>query len=155
MPEATPEVRVSKAANGMIFLGILYVFLSLGALVRHYHTAAAWQDVLTLSIALSSIGLGYGIRHGSCRCLYAATGLFTVLTGYLFWASVSWQTLRPAVRCILSGYMASRLYRAISSMQQLLAQQAFPLQLSRYGAFFLRRKALVAEQATEKRSRQA
>jgi hypothetical protein len=151
MPEMTPEARVSKAANSLIFLGLLYVFLSLGALVRHYHAAYAWQDVLTLGIALSSIGLGYGVRYGSCRCLYAATGLFTVLTGYLFWAGVSWQTLRLAIRCLLSGYTVSRLYRAISPMRQLRAQQAFPLPLSRYGAFFLRRKALAAaEQVTEK-----
>jgi hypothetical protein len=149
-----PEARVSKAANGMIFLGILYVFLSLAALVNHYNTIYAWTDVLTLGIALSSIGLGYGIRHGSCRCLYAATGLFTVLTGYFFCASVFWHTWRLAIRCVLSGYTASLLYRAISPMHRLQAQQAFPLQPSRYGAFFLRHKALAAaRKAAENRSR--
>lgn len=144
MAEAAAEARVSKAANVVIFLGILYALQSLVAMVRHYGIAHAWTDVLTLGVALSSIGLGYGIRYGSARCLYVATGLCTGLTGYFFYASVLGHTLRPALRCVLSGWTMCLLYCALSPMRCLRERQAFPLRPSRYGAFFLRRTRLGA-----------
>jgi hypothetical protein len=99
---------------------------------------------LTLALALGSIGLGYGIRYGYFVCLYAAISLFTILTGSVFYIAVSWHLPRFALRGMLSGYMLWLLCRALAPMAQLSAQQAFPLPMSRYGAFFLSRRALTA-----------
>ena len=76
----TPEERVGKTANVVIFLGILYAVLAVVMLLRGTDTTT--RSLLTLGISFAVIGLGYGIRYGSMVCLYLTTGLFGLFIGY-------------------------------------------------------------------------
>ena len=140
MRHVTPAARVGKTANVVIFLGILYTMLALVAVLHIHETTQAWYDVVVLMVAMGIIGLGYGIRYGNPGCLYAATGLFTVLTSYFFYAAVSYRALRPMIRFLLSAWAVYMLCRSIPAMHFLKQTHSTPLQTSRYGAFFLRRR---------------
>jgi hypothetical protein len=140
MRDVTPAARVGKTANVVIFLGILYALLALVAVMRVHETMSAWYDLAVLLVALACIGLGYGIRYGNLGCLYAATGLFIALTGYFFYAAVSYKALRPMIRFCLSAWAVYMLYCSIPALHFLKQTHSAPLQTSRYGAFFRRRR---------------
>jgi hypothetical protein len=125
----------------VIFLGILYSVISLVAVWREAGTAQQWYSVAAMAVALSIVGLGYGIRSGSPGCLYVATGLFVGLAGYFFAAGVVHGTWRAVVRFLLSGWSVLLLCRAVPAMSVLQQTRTKPLQTSRFGEFFLRRKA--------------
>src|SRR5262252_7890772 len=72
MTHRTPVQRLGITANLVIFLGILYALLHCMALLGLLHGYRL--PGLGLVIALSIVGLGYGIRYGSRACLYAASG---------------------------------------------------------------------------------
>jgi RsiW-degrading membrane proteinase PrsW (M82 family) len=125
----------------VIFLGILYVVISLVAVWREAGTAQQWYSVVAMAVALGVVGLGYGIRSGSSGCLYVATGLFVGLAGYFFAAGVLHGAWRAAVRFLLSGWSVVLLCRAVPAMHVLKQTRTKPLQTSRFGELFLRRKA--------------
>jgi hypothetical protein len=137
----TPAARVGKTANVVIFLGILYAVMSLVAVFREAGTPQHWYSVVAMAVAVGVVGLGYGIRSGSLGCLYVATGLFVGLTGYFFAVGVSHGALRSVVRFLLSGWAVLLLCRALPAMYVLKQTRTKPLQTSRFGEFFLRRKA--------------
>jgi hypothetical protein len=115
--------------------------MALPGLVREAESAQQWATGMILRVAVGIIGLGYGIRAGSLRCLYIATGVFAGSTGYLLYMGVPHGTLRPLVRLLLSGWAVFLRCRAIPAMQALQQTQSKPLQTSRCGEFFLRRQA--------------
>ena len=130
-----PAQRLGTTANLVIFLGLLYTVLHLLGflgLLHGYHLPG-------LVIALSLLGLGYGIRYGSSACLYVATALFAGLSLYFGVLVVSGWIPYYMLRLALSVWALWRLYCAIPAMQLLQQEQAFPLPMSRYGEFFLRR----------------
>ena len=135
----TPEQRVGRIANLMIFLGILYTLLSLAALFGSVAMRARGFGSTGLIVALAVIGLGYGIRYGSSACLYAATGLFVGFTGYALVRLVPAPGAFPALRLALSGLALYGLGRSIPAMRTLKQTGSAPVQSSRYGNFFLRR----------------
>jgi len=135
MTYRTPAQRLGMTANLVIFLGILYTLLHLLAilgLLRGYRLPG-----LGLVIALGMLGLGYGIRHGSSACLYAATGAFAGLSLYLGALVVSAWRPYHMLRLVLSAWTLWRLCHAIPLMRLLQQEQAFPLPMSRYGEHFL------------------
>jgi hypothetical protein len=131
----SPAQRLSRTANLAILLGLLYTVLhllgSLG-LLHGYHFPG-------LVIALGLLGLGYGIRYGSSACLYVATVVCAGLSLYCGALVVSVWTPYYMLRLLLSTWACWRLYRAIPAMRLLQQEQAFPLPMSQYGAFCLRR----------------
>jgi hypothetical protein len=135
----TPEQRVGRVANLMIFLGILYMVLSLAALFGSAAMRARGFGLMGLIVALAVIGLGYGIRYGSVACLYAATGLFVGFTGSALVRFVPAPGVFPALRLALSGLALYGLGRSIPAMRTLTQTGSTPIQSSRYGDFFLRR----------------
>ena len=124
-------------ANLVIFLGILYALLHLLAILRLLHGYRL--PGLGLVIALSILGLGYGIRYGSSACLYAAMGTFAGLS--LYFGALVVVAGRPyhMLRLVLSAWTFWRLCRALPLMRLLQQERAFPLPMSRYGERFLRR----------------
>jgi hypothetical protein len=135
----TPEQRVGRTANLMIFLGILYTVLSLAALLGSAAMRARGFGLTGLIGALVVIGLGYGIRYGSAACLYAATGLFVGFTSYALVRLIAAPGVFPALRLALSGLALYGLGRSIPAMRTLKQTGSPPVQSSRYGDFFLRR----------------
>jgi hypothetical protein len=135
----TPEQRVGRIANLMVFLGILYTLLSLAALLGSAALRARGLGLTGLIVALAVIGLGYGIRYGSVACLYAATGLFVGFTGYALVRLVPAPGVFPTLRLGLSGLALYGLGRSIPAMRTLKQTGSTPVQSSRYGDFFLRR----------------
>jgi hypothetical protein len=130
-----PAQRLGMTANLVIFLGLLYAVLHLLGFLGVLHG----YRLPGLVIALSLLGLGYGIRYGSSACLYAATVLFAGLSLYFGALVVSGWIPYHMLRLALSAWALWRLYRAIPAMQLLQQERAFPLPMSRYGALFLRR----------------
>jgi hypothetical protein len=131
----SPAQRLGRTANLVIFLGLLYTVLHLLGflgLLHGYHLPG-------LVIALGLLGLGYGIRYGSSACLYVATAVCAGLSLYFGALLVSGWTPYYMLRLVLSAWAWWRLYRALPAMQILQQEQAFPLPMSSYGAFFLRR----------------
>jgi hypothetical protein len=122
-------------ANLVIFLGLLYTVLHLLGFLGVLHG----YHLPGLVIALSLLGLGYGIRYGSSACLYVATALFTGLSLYFGVLMVSGWIPYYMLRLGLSVWTLWRLYHAIPVMKLLQQEQAFPLPMSRYGERFLRR----------------
>lgn len=135
----TPEQRVSRAANATIFLGILYAALSCAALLGVSSLAQRGYGFSSLVIALVIFGLGYGIRQGSAVCLYSAIAGFAMLSIYFWRLYTASGSPTFLLRCILNGWIALILCQAITAFQTLRHTRAFPLPISRYGAFFLRR----------------
>ncbi len=134
----TPEERVGKTANVVIFLGILYAVLAIVMILRGAETAT--HSLFTLGMSLAVIGLGYGIRYGSMLCLYLTTSLFGLFIGYFGYTTGMFKTLRPALRLALSCWALLRLCRSIPAMRILQQTHSKPSSSSRYGDFFLRRK---------------
>jgi hypothetical protein len=122
-------------ANLVIFLGLLYTVLHLLGFLGLLHG----YRLPGLVVALSLVGLGYGIRYGSSACLYVATALFAGLSLYFGALVVSGWTPYYMLRLVLSTWALWRLCRAIPAMQFLQQEQAFPLPMSRYGELLLRR----------------
>ena len=131
----SPAQRLGMTANLVIFLGLLYTVLHLLGFLGVLHG----YRLPGLVIALSLLGLGYGIRYGSSACLYAAMVLFAGLSLYFGALVVSGWIPYHMLRLALSVWALWRLYRAIPAMQLLQQERAFPLPMSRYGALFLRR----------------
>ena len=136
---STPEQRVGRAANVTIFLGILFTLIHLLALSGLSAMAQRGYGLPGLVIAVGFIGLGYGIRYGSNVAFYLSTGGFAALSAYF--AARFAITGEPAmlVRCVVTAWASASLCRAIPAMRTLRRNAAFPLPMSRYGAFFLRR----------------
>ena len=137
MTHRTPAQCLGMTANLVIFLGILYTLLHLMALLgllRGYRLHG-----LGLVIALGVLALGYGIRHGSSACLYAATGIFAGLS--LYFGALVLAAERPyhMLRLGLSAWTFWRLCGALPLMRLLQQERAFPLPMSRYGERFLQR----------------
>ena len=130
-----PAQRLGTTANLVIFLGLLYTVLHLLGFLGLLHG----YRLPGLVIALSLLGLGYGIRYGSSACLYVATALFAGLSLYFGVLVVSGWIPYYMLRLGLSVWALWRLYHAIPAMQLLQQAQAFPLPMSRYGERFLRR----------------
>ena len=130
-----PAQRLGMTANLVIFLGLLYTVLHLLGFLGLLHG----YRLPGLVIALSLLGLGYGIRYGSSACLYVATALFAGLSLYFGVLVVSGWIPYYMLRWGLSVWALWRLYHAIPAMQLLQQAQAFPLPMSRYGERFLRR----------------
>ena len=135
----TPEQQVGNAANLTIFLGILYSFLNVAALLGRTSLAARGFGVVGLGVALAIIVLGYGIRQGAMGSLYAATGLFALFTAYSLMQLQAHANSLYIFRLILSGWVMIKLFRAIPAMKTLHETHSKPVQSSRYGDFFLRR----------------
>jgi hypothetical protein len=145
MRHSPPAQRLSRTANLVIFLGLLYTVLHLLGFIGLLHG----YRLLGLVVALSLLGLGYGIRYGSSTCLYAATALCAGLSLYFGALVVSDWTPYYMLRLVLSAWAFWRLCCAIPAMRLLQQEGAFPLPMSRYGALFLRQ---VRGRATQKRS---
>jgi hypothetical protein len=135
----TPAQRVGKMANLVIFLGILYTVLHLVALCGSAGLAARGYGWSGLPVALGIIGLGYGIRYSSAVCLYTATGVFALLTGFNGSRLFSHLMFGQAVRLLLSAWTLYGLCRALPAMSILKKTHAVPVRTSRYGDLFLRR----------------
>lgn len=138
MTYCTPAQRLGMTANLVIFLGILSTLLHLMALRGLLHG----YRLPGLVLALGILGFGYGIRHGSSVCLYAATGTFAALSLYFGAQVVSAWRPYYMLRLGLSAWTLWRLCRALSLMWTLQQEQVFPLPMSRYGERFLRRLRL-------------
>src|SRR5262245_18512169 len=137
MIHRTSAQRLGTTANLVIFLGIFYALVHFTAFLGLLHGYRL--PGLGLVIALSILGLGYGIRYGSRACLYAATGIFAGLS--LSFGALVVATWRPyhMLRLGLSAWTLWRLYRTLPLMRLLQQAGAFPLPMSRYGERFLRR----------------
>ena len=141
MSAVTPEQRVGKIANLVIFLGILYTVLHLVALFGSAGLTAQGYGWPGLLIALGILGLGYGIRYSSMICLYTALGVFALLTGFHGYRCILHFTFGQALRVLLSAWAFYGLCRAMPAMYTLKKTNSIPVRTSRYGAFFLRRGA--------------
>jgi hypothetical protein len=137
----TPEERVGKTANLVIFLGILSTVLSVITLIGRWESTVLLSQIITLGAALGVIALGYGIRYGSRVCLYLTTGLGICLVGYFASTAASLPTVRTVLRLALSVWVLVGLCRAIPAMRILHRTHSRPVSTSRFGEFFLRRKA--------------
>ena len=146
MRHSSPAQRLGRTANLVIFLGLLYTVLHLLGFLGLLHG----YRLPGLVIALGLLGLGYGIRYGSSACLYVAMAICAGLNLYFGVLVVSGWTPYHMLRSVLSAWAFWRLYRAIAAMQLLRQEGAFPLPMSRYGEFLLRR---VQRRATQKRMR--
>ena len=136
---STPAQRVGRAANVTIFLGILFTVIHLLALGGAAAMAQRSYGLPGLAISVGFIGLGYGIRYGNYAAFYLTAGGFAALGAYF--AARFAITGEPAMllRCVVTAWASASLCRAISDMRTLRQNAAFPLPMSRYGAFFLRR----------------
>jgi hypothetical protein len=123
----------------MIFLGILYTALHLVALLGNAGLASRSFGLPGLLVALGVIGLGYGIRYSSTRCLYAATIVFAALTLYGCMVMLTAPAIRSVIRFLLSALALYGLCRSIPAMRLLQATHTPPIRTSRYGDLFLRR----------------
>ena len=135
----TPERRVGRAANVTIFLGILFAVIHLLAMGGLAAMEQRGYGPAGLGVSVGLIVVGYGIRHGSYTALYIAMGAYTVLTVHAVARLATAGTPALFVRSAVAAWMLVSLCRAIPHMRELHRQAAFPLPMSRYGAFFLRR----------------
>ena len=135
----TPEQRVGRAANVTIFLGILFAVIHLLALSGLQAMAQRGYGLAGLAISVGFLGLGYGIRYGSYAALYLTTGGFAVLSVHAVARLAIVGTPAMFVRSAVAVWMLVSLCRAIPDMGLLHRKAAFPLPMSRYGSFFLRR----------------
>jgi hypothetical protein len=137
----TPEQRVGKIANLVIFLGILYTVLHLVALCGSTGLTARGYGWPGLLVALGMLGLGYGIRYSSMICLYTALGVFALLTGFHGYRCGLYFSVGQLLRVLLSAWAFYGLCRALPAMYVLKKTNSIPVRTSRYGDFFLRRRA--------------
>ena len=146
---STPEQRVGKAANVSIFLGILFTLIHLLALSGLPAMTQRGYGLPGLAIAVGFIGLGYGIRYGSYAAFYLTTGGFAALGVYFAARFAITVESAMLLRGVLTAWAFANLCRAISDLRTLRQNDAFPLPMSRYGTFFLRRWA-TTEKALER-----
>lgn len=137
---STPAQRVGRAANVTIFLGILFTLIHLLALGGVTALAQRGYGLPGLVIAVVFLGLGYGIRYGSYAAFYLATGGFAALGAYFAARLVITGEPAMLLRCAVTAWASASLCRAIPDMRTLRQNAAFPLPMSRYGAFFFQRR---------------
>ncbi len=137
----SPEKRVGKTANLLIFLGILYSSISILGFTGCVFFSGRGYGVVSLIIALIVVVMGYTIRYGVIKCLYAATGLFTILTIYFILKFVNSMEFFWGIRLGLSGWALSSIIIVIPDMIKLKANGSMPDRNSKYKDFFLRRKS--------------
>lgn len=132
--------RVGKAANLVIFLGILSIVLSTLALtVSHGLTQRGYGFGYSI-IGLIMIGLGYGIRYRYKYGLYAAITLFITLSCNFFIKLFFHHTPYLGLRLVLCSWVSFRLIQSVSSMQILIATDTFPDKTNRFLRLILRQK---------------
>ena len=141
----TPEQRVGRAANVTIFLGILFTVIHLAGLSGLAAMAQRGYGLAGLAVAVGFVAVGYGIRFGSYAALYLATGGFAVLTVYSVARLATTGAPAAFLRSAVAAWMLVGLCRAVPAMRILHRKAAFPLPMSRYGSFFLRRWARKTE----------
>ncbi len=132
--------RVGKVANLVIFLGILGIILSIVALTISQGLAQRGYGFGYIMIGLFMMGLGYGIRYRYKYCLYAAMVLFLVLSCNFLFKLFVHHTSYLTLRFVLCAWVTFRLILSISSMQVLIATDAFPERDNRFMRFLLRKK---------------
>lgn len=126
----TPEQRVGKTANLIIFLGILYTILSL---------AAGGFGGIGLIVAPAVIGLGYGIRYSSTICLHISVGGFALLGSALLFEAATASSPLQIARFLLSAWTLYVLWRTVPALRLLKQNGSKPVRSSPYGDLFLRR----------------
>lgn len=136
----SPEQRVGRAANVTIFLGILFAVMHLLALSGLPGMAQRGYGLPGLAASGGLIVVGYGIRYGSYAALFLAGGAFAIVTALSVARLADAATPAAFLRAAVAAWMLVSLCRAIPDMRALHRREAFPLPMSRYGAFFLRRK---------------
>ena len=136
----TPEIKVGKTANLIIFIGILYSSLSLLALTVCNFFMEKGYGVTSLIIGMVIIGLGYGIRFGKTSCMYATAGIFTAVSAYYIFNIITGSHTTVIIRLIFSLWALSSIARSIPAMIKLKAAGSTPDRNSKYKEFFLRRK---------------
>lgn len=136
----TPEIKVGKTANLLIFLGILYSSLSAFSFVGCGFFAGRGYGVISLLIGLTVISMGYFIRYGVAMCLYIAAGIFACATIYFIIKIIFGFEFYWTLRLCLSGWVLSSLLRSIPAMMELKETGSMPDRNSKYKDFFLRRK---------------
>lgn len=136
---STPEQRVGRAANVTIFLGILFTLIHLLALSGLAGMAQRGYGLLGLVISIGFLGLGYGIRHGNYAAFYLTISGFAALSVYFAARLVITGEPAMLLRGVLTAWALASLCRAIPDLRTLRQNDAFPLPMSRYGAFFFRR----------------
>jgi len=129
---------VGKTANLIIFIGILYTFLSILSLVVCSFFTERGYGIKSLIIGLFIISLGYGIRYGYMPSLYAATTLFSAAAIYFIFLVLDGQYI-IIIRLMLCLWVLSLTVRSIPAMFKLKAEGLSPDRNSKYKDFFLRR----------------
>lgn len=132
--------RVGKVANLVIFLGILGIILSILALTVSHGLALRGYGFGYSIIGLLMIGLGYGIRYRYKYCLYAAVTLFIALSCSFIFKLFVYHTAYLMMRLVLCLWVSFRLVQSISSLQMLIATDAFPDRSNRFISLLMRRK---------------
>ena len=138
-----PEKRVGKTTNTIIFIGILYSFLSLIATTMYTSLLERGFGVKSVIAGLIIIGLGYGIRYGSRLCLYISATVFTLLPVYFLLQFMDTKHVNYLFRIICSIWILSAIARSIPAMITLKVKGSLPDLTSKYKNFFLRRKPLL------------
>lgn len=138
----SPERRVGKTANLVIFIGILYSCISLLGLTVCGFFVERGYGVCSLIVGLVVVGLGYGIRYGKMTPLYVATGLFTSVSIYYTYLITSGGSAMMIIRLLFCVWVVVALGMAIPAMLRLKAAGSLPDRGCKYRDFFLRRKAL-------------
>ena len=133
------EKLVGKTANLIIFIGILYTFLSILSLVVCSFFAERGYGITSLIIGLFIISLGYGIRYGYLPSLYTAATLFSAAALYFIYLILAKQNYITIIRLTLSLWVVSLVARSIPAMLKLKAEGLSPDRNSKYKDFFLRR----------------
>ena len=136
-----PEQRVGRAANVTIFLGLLFTVIHLAELGGLPALAAKSYGLGGLAVSVGYVVVGYGIRFGSYTALFLAAGGFAVLTVQTALRLAATGAPAAFLRSAVAAWMLVSLCRAVPAMRELHRKEAFPLPMSRYGAFFLRRWA--------------
>lgn len=132
--------RVGKVANLVIFLGILGITLSILALTISQGIALRGYGFGSIVIGLLMIGLGYGIRYRYKYCLYAAVALFVTLSCSFLLKLFIYHTVYLTMRFVLCSWVSFRLVQSVSSLQMLIATDAFPDRNNRFISFLMGRK---------------
>ncbi|UJS17957.1 MAG: hypothetical protein L3J17_02575 [Candidatus Jettenia sp.] len=132
--------RVGKVANLVIFLGILSIILSILALTISQGLALRGYGFGSIVIGLLMMGLGYGIRYRYKYCLYAAVALFVTLSCSFLLKLFIYHTVYLTMRLVLCSWVSFRLVQSVSSLQMLIATDAFPDRNNRFISFLMRRK---------------
>ncbi|MDN3511498.1 MAG: hypothetical protein QY310_10435 [Candidatus Jettenia sp. CY-1] len=132
--------RVGKVANLVIFLGILSIILSILALTISQGLALRGYGFGSIVIGLLMMGLGYGIRYRYKYCLYATVALFVTLSCSFLLKLFTYHTVYLTMRLVLCLWVSFRLVQSVSSLQMLIATDAFPDRNNRFISFLMRRK---------------